>query len=124
MPYISTAGHLLTRAKEFLMAYLTNAFSLNMLLSFDGYIKTQEITAAAAAAMVKEDGLTSAVGHADTAAVFSSVLGIEVPMSRVTVSLVQGDRILVGQYSGIRLPEGATTLPPGSQIRWVVVTIE
>ena len=106
------------------MAYLTNAFSLNMLLCFDSTIRTQEITTEAAAAMVKEDGLTSAVGHADTANVFSSVLGIPVNMSRITVSLVQGDKILVGQYSGIRLPEGATTLPPGSQIRWVVVTIE
>ena len=106
------------------MAYLTNAFSLNMLLCFDAAIKTQEITAAAAAVMVKEENLTSAVGHADTASVFSSVLGTPVPMSRVTVSLVPGDKILVGQYSGIRLPEGATSLPPGSQIRWVVVTIE
>jgi hypothetical protein len=106
------------------MAYITNAFSLNMLLCFDSTIKTQEISAAAAAEMVKEDGLTSAVGHQDTAAVFSTVLGMPVPMSRITVSLVQGDRILVGQYSGIRLPEGAKTLPPGSQIRWVVVTIE
>lgn len=106
------------------MAYLTNAFSLNMLLTFDSVIKTQEISAAQAAVMVKEDGLTSAVGHADTANVFASVLGIPVQMSRITVSLTKGDRILVGQYSGIRLPEGATTLPPGSQIRWIVVTIE
>jgi hypothetical protein len=110
--------------KEYFMAYLTNAFSLNMLLSFDATIKTQEISAACAAEMVKNDSLTSAVGHTDTAAVFSSVLGMPVPMSRVTVSLVRGDIILVGQYSGIRLPEGATTLPPGSRIRWVRVTIE
>ena len=106
------------------MAYLTNAFSLNMLLCFDATIKTQEISAAQAAEMVNKENLTSAVGHADTANVFSSVLGMPVPMSRVTVSLVRGDIILVGQYSGIRLPEGATTLPPGSRIRWVRVTIE
>ena len=110
--------------KDIFMAYLTNAFSLNMLLSFDAAIKTQEISAAQAAEMVKNDGLTSAVGHNDTAAVFSTVLGMPVPMSRVTVSLAKGDVILVGQYSGIRLPEGATTLPPGSRIRWVRVTIE
>ena len=106
------------------MAYLTNAFSLNMLLCFDSTIKTQEISAAQAAEMVKEENLTSAVGHQDTAAVFSSVLGTHVSMSRITVSLTKGDVILVGQYSGIRLPEGATTLPPGSRIRWIRVTIE
>ena len=110
--------------KEIFMAYLTNAFSLNMLLSFDAVIKTQEISAEAAAEIVRNDGLISAVGHQDTAAVFSSVLGTHVSMSRITVSLAKGDVILVGQYSGIRLPEGATTLPPGSQIRWVLVTIE
>ena len=110
--------------KEIFMAYLTNAFSLNMLLSFDAVIKTQEISAEAAAEIVRNDGLISAVGHQDTAAVFSSVLGIPVQMSRITVSLDRGDVILVGQYSGIRLPEGATTLPPGSKIRWVLVTIE
>ena len=110
--------------KEIFMAYLTNAFSLNMLLCFDAVIKTQEISACTAAEMVNKDGLVSAVGHADTANVFSSVLGTSVPMSRVTVSLAKGDVILVGQYSGIRLPEGATTLPPGSRIRWVRVTIE
>jgi hypothetical protein len=39
------------------------------------------------------------------------------------VSLVPGDRVLVGQYSGTRLPEGATTLPEGATIRWLVVSV-
>ena len=106
------------------MAYITNAFSLNMLLNFNVTIKTQEITIAAAAAMMKEENLVSSVGHADTAAVFSNILGVTVPMARVTVTLVKGDSILVGQYSGPRLLEGATTLPEGATLKWVVVTIE
>ena len=115
---------MLYEQKELVMAYLTNAFSLNMLLCFDSTIRTQEIATEAAAEIVRNDGLISAVGHQDTAAVFSSVLGTHVSMSRITVSLAKGDVILVGQYSGIRLPEGATALPPGSRIRWVRVTIE
>ena len=55
---------------------------------------------------------------ADTAAIFSQQLGVEIPAARVTVSLTHGEIILVGQYSGPRLPEGATTLPEGATIKW------
>lgn len=65
----------------------------------------------------------SAVGHTDTAAVFTTVLGLPVSTARVTVQLVAGDQVLVGQYSGPRLPEGATQLPEGATIKWVLVSI-
>ena len=66
---------------------------------------------------------TSAVGHADTAAVFSNVLGVPVACNRATVSMKDGDVALVGQYSGPRLPEGVTQLPEGAAIKWVVVGV-
>lgn len=65
----------------------------------------------------------SAVGHSDTAVVFASVLGHPVATNRATVSLVPGDAIIVGQYSGPRLPEGATTLPEGATIKWALVSV-
>lgn len=102
--------------------FICNAFSLNMLAALTANIRCVEISAAQAAEIA--DGVPSAVGHADTASVFSSVLGTPVSMARVTVSLNAGDSVLVGQYSGPRLPEGATVLPEGASIRWVIVTIE
>jgi hypothetical protein len=63
----------------------------------------------------------SAVGHADTAAVFSTLLGRPVPVNRVNIKLTQGVILLVGQYIGPRLPEGATTLPEGARIEWWTV---
>jgi hypothetical protein len=45
-------------------------------------------------------------------------------MNRANVSLAAGDRVLVGQYSGPRLPEGTTTLPEGATIKWLVVTVK
>lgn len=62
-----------------------------------------------------EDG--SAIGHADTAAVLADILGVTVPTNRVTLPLDQeaGD-VVVAQYNGPRLPEGATTLPAGATI--------
>jgi hypothetical protein len=61
----------------------------------------------------------SCIGHADTAEIVSDILGFEVPVNRVSVSLATGDMILVAQYSGPRLPEGAKQLPPGSSIRFI-----
>ena len=39
------------------------------------------------------------------------------------VALKEGDVALVGQYSGPRLPEGATTLLEGATIKWMVVVV-
>lgn len=103
--------------------FLCNAFSLNMLASLNAQIRVQEITLGQAQVIAQGDGLISAVGHADTAAVFGEVLCHPVPMNRTTVSLVAGDAIMVGQYSGPRLPEGAAVLPEGASIKWALVII-
>ena len=101
--------------------FLLNAFSLNMIVG-NADIVVREITQVTAASLAAT--CTSAVGHADTAAVFSSVLGVEIPCNRATVALKEGDVALVGQYSGPRLPEGATLLPEGATIKWVVVAVK
>ena len=67
--------------------FLLNAFSLNM-LGGNADIVVREITQVTAASLAAT--CTSAVGHSDTAAVFSNVL--------------EGDVALVGQYSGPRPP--------------------
>ena len=102
------------------MYYLLNAFSLNM-LSADADLLVRQVTVEAAQNVARV--ATSAVGHADTANVFADVLGIDVPCNRVSVTLNKGDLALVGQYSGPRLPEGATTLPEGATIKWVLVGV-
>lgn len=101
--------------------HILNAFSLNML---SGSATVQATELYLDQAQVLADGAVSAVGHADTAAVFSSVLNCPVECRRVTVSLSRGDKALVGQYSGPRLPEGATTLPEGATIKWFLVAVE
>jgi hypothetical protein len=104
------------------MKYVLNAFSLNMVSTFPTTFTVSDISVEAARGVAV--GVPSGVGHPDTAAVFSSVLGTDVPMNRATVSLAAGDSVLVGQYSGPRLPEGATTLPEGATIKWLVVKVE
>ena len=100
--------------------YILNAFSLNMIVG-NADIFVREVPEGVAAGLAAD--CVSAVGHADTAAVFSNVLGVTVPCNRATVALKEGDVALVGQYSGPRLAEGATTLPEGAAIKWMVVGV-
>lgn len=73
---------------------------------------------------IKESGgFESFVGHADTAALFSSLLGLDVAHNRAAFKFEEGTVLFVGELSGGRLPEGATSLPEGAKINWVMVTI-
>lgn len=101
---------------------LLNAFSFNMIKEFPVTVEAREVDTAVAIDLLSE-GFESAVGHADTAAVFGSVLGVDVPAVRATVSLNKGAMALVGQYVGPRLAEGSTTLPEGATIKWLVVSV-
>jgi hypothetical protein len=108
------------------MITITNAFSLNMLSSLPLNVRVSEVKKHDFKNLINllnEEGYTSAVGHADTAAILSNQLGIHIPMNRVTVSLEAGDGLLVGQYVGPRLEEGTTTLPEGATIKWLLVSI-
>ncbi len=100
---------------------LLNSFSLNMLADLTVDLRVREIPLTEARACAAD--LVSAVGHADTAAVYSEQLGVAIATARVTVSLAKGETVLVGQYRGPRLPEGATHLPTGATIQWLLVTV-
>ena len=104
--------------------YIGNAFSLSMIepdrrvhisKMYDLPYRIQEVIVY---------GAKSVVGHETTAAMFSRIVGMNIPMCRETVVLEPGDRLIVGQYSGPRLPEGATELPPGANVQWLDVYIE
>lgn len=101
---------------------LLNAFSFNMLAGFPATVEVKELSLEEARRLVQA-GFESAVGHPDTAAVFSDQLGVQVAANRVSVTLSEGEEALVGQYRGPRLPEGATTLPPGATIKWLRVRV-
>ena len=114
------------------MIYISNAFSLSMLDRDEQTAETlgrvtkktrvprpvEDPQAWLAARHLKTDIIVSAVGHADVAAIYSAALGIDIPVNRVSVKLEPRDELLVGQYVGPRLPEGATALPDGATIEW------
>lgn len=65
--------------------------------------------------------IISAVDHAADAAVFSGILGYPVEVNRVSVKVDSKTILLVGQYIGPSLPEGATTLPEWAVMEWWAV---
>jgi hypothetical protein len=105
------------------MKLLVNAFTPGMLSSLNGNIALEEISVEQARALAATGEYLSVVGHADTAALFTEQLGVEVKFNRQTVKVGNGDELLLGQYTGPRLPEGATTLPEGAKITWCLVRV-
>lgn len=97
---------------------LVNAFSLTMLpVEAMNFIRVRKITPDEIPTDVE-----SAIGHQDTAKVVSSMLGFEVKPNRVSIKMSESDVLYVAQYTGLRLPEGATTLPEGASLEFFEVT--
>lgn len=103
------------------MLYLNNAIASGMLP--EGILSKKYITVEDAKNIVRTHDFTSCVGHENTAGLFTNILSYPVSMNRVNINLEPGDFLLVGEYSGPRLPEGATSLPDGAAIKWCVYTI-
>ena len=89
--------------------YLLNAFSIQM-IDMPCNVKFTEVDSL-------PKGLSSAIGHADTA----KVLGVD--CNRVNVHLTKGDVAYVAQLMGGRLPEGSTTLPNGFKFKFIKVEV-
>lgn len=89
--------------------YLLNAFSLQM-IDIPSEVRFEEVPQL-------PEGLTSAIGHQDTA----NVLGVE--MNRVNVHLDSGDVAYIAQLQGGRLPEGTTVLPKGYTFKFIKVSV-
>ena len=122
-PELNDLQAALEAARVDVITIVTNAFSINMLSPTEHEVHFIPLSPERAAEYL-QDGKAwhSAVGHADTAAVLSNDLGVTIPANRATIDLIPNKtRLLVGQYMGPRLPEGATTLPEGAEIRWWLV---
>ena len=97
--------------------YLGNAFSLQMVAD-NAIICKVEVSPEQVPVNAE-----SIIGHKDTAAVVSTILGREVPCNRESVMLTDNDVLYVAQVVGGRLPEGATTIPSGMEIKFYRITV-
>lgn len=99
---------------------LCNAFSLNMLISINATIKTEELTIPQTVETLSE-GFQSGMGHSTE--LVSSILGMDIPMNRSNNKIDNGESVIVAQYVGPRLPEGAVELPEGATLKFIRVTV-
>ena len=117
--------------REFVMLYISNAVSGAMVLGLipvgeEITVKWSHPTTEQVKEIINnapEDGVESTVGHKDVANVMSVMLGIEVPWNRISLRLKKGDVLIWAQMVGPRLPEGATSLPEGTTLEWMMITL-
>jgi len=105
------------------MFYIGNAISFQSLQWTVGSLFYRHVTVEKARELVSQREPISYVGHADMARVISVMLETDVIASRMNVELRPGDVVLLAQYVGPRLPEGATELPSGAKIQFILVHV-
>ena len=108
------------------MLYLTNAFSINMIRQYkDVNLNFRSVSLEEAQYLMFKD-YRCVIGHADTARLVGNLLDQTLVPERVSIQLNLGplgdDEVLVAQYTGPRLPEGATELPEGAMIEFYLVS--
>lgn len=99
--------------------FVTNAFSINMLDLVGQDVSFVPVNVRAVKNLLRNEQWESAIGHADIARVVSGLVGTEIPVNRINVSLRKDvTSLIVAQYQGPRLPEGTTKLPEGTVVEF------
>jgi len=97
--------------------YLLNAIPGALVPPTGAVLVIQPVRPEEIGAAVRDGACLSAIGHADTAALVSALIGAPVPMARVSVpALSHGDVHFLALYQGPRLPEGSVVLPEGATV--------
>ncbi|MGC8597804.1 MAG: STIV orfB116 family protein [Thermocladium sp.] len=85
-----------------MVTYLGNAFSLQM-LDGDAVLRVRRISDEEASNLLR-NGFTSVMGHENTARLASKLLGVIVPVNRISLKLKRGDILIVFQLITNRAP--------------------
>lgn len=109
---------------------IANAFSVNMLSEASAWeIRCRPASLEEVRALVGATPVESVVGHAATAALFSELLGVDVPARRVELKIRPHEgALLIAGALGARLPEGRILSEDeirafSSSIKWWLVEI-
>lgn len=97
---------------------LLNAFSLQMLdLTESTSVKFIPCSSKVLVELKRDNALESFIGHQDLANI------LDVPMNRSFATLGKGEKALIAQVVGGRLPEGTKEIPDGMEIKFVIVEV-
>lgn len=104
------------------MIKLANAFSIQMLQG--GAVVNFAPCTKEYVARELNSGFESYIGHPDLATIIGNTIGVDIPSNRSSLTLTEDDVLIVAQYRGPRLPEGATKLPENATIEfWKVMIV-
>ena len=110
------------------MVIIGNAFSLKMLSREDiSRLVVIPTSLEDVKGIVHQFPFKSIIGHEGNAELFSQLLGVEVPVNRVSFTLSNEDTLIVGLPSGWRLPEGKILNKEeleALQLDWFIVQLE
>jgi hypothetical protein len=108
--------------------YIVNTITINMLSEQfrnrpeGGSIRYRSLSLSEARA-IAQGGLTPAFGHEQSAPLVQAQLQAPEPIfARPTLRFDGPTQVLLAQYVGPRLPEGATELPEGAVIEYFLVS--
>jgi hypothetical protein len=105
------------------MIIIGNAFSIQMLDNENtAIIQYEPVSIEEVKAMLAEESYKSVIGHVDTANVVSQILDLPVFVNRESIKIDESRTLIIAQFMGGRLPEGATTLPSNLEIRFFKIT--
>lgn len=107
------------------MIYVTNGFSINMIPAnlTDFNVAFRKIAVEDVANILRNNNFESYIGHQDLANIVSFIVGVNIPYNRGNLLADKGAKLLICQYRGPRLPEGATMLPEGAVIEFYLAEI-
>lgn len=107
------------------MVYIGNAFSLQMIDTDTTHnVTIKPLTIPEVDTILYDREFISCIGHPDTASVVDSMLEKTIPCNRVSVKLTEDDVLIVAQLVGGRLPEGATRVPEGFELKFLHVSLK
>lgn len=84
---------------------MLHLFNTPVLTSYGDYRFSGPINAAEASRRLASTDFQSAIGHEGAASFLTRLLGIEIPMNRITATMQPGDTALILRVK-TRLPEG------------------
>jgi len=97
--------------------YIANAFALSMLPTYTTNVEVREVNA------LPTEDYVSVIGHDSLIPILEGITGHTYPVKRISVKLTDTDTLYVAQYTGPRLPEGATELPEGASLVFLRVRV-
>ena len=102
---------------------ICNAISYNMMLPHLSHwnLRNEVISAEKVKDELGEEFI-NACGH--SCELINSLTGLSLEKNRITNKVDIGDVLIIAQYNGPRLEEGATSLPEGATLVFVKSTVE